>query len=164
MTQATFVTLGSGEPCPDDRGSSREMIDYYQTLCGKCLHQTDCDEPGPYIIEAYIIHIEAGFIRSKHDQSRCYVLIGAAIRIAFRLGLHRDSTKILGRISVFSEFYPSTNAKVKGAFPHLYLLSHGTVGADNVVLQKPKCGGGYGTSLCNWTTWPAFTWACPQWC
>lgn len=102
MTQATFVSLGNHE-CLDERGSPLELIDHYQTLAGKCLNQTDFDNPGSYILESYIIHIEAGFMRSKHDQVRCYALIGVIIRVALRLGLHRDSTKRQGRISVFSK-------------------------------------------------------------
>lgn len=164
MTQATFVTLGTGEPCLDDRGSSLDMIDCYQTLCGKCLQQSDCDEPGPYVIEAYIIHIEAGFIRSKHDQMRCYVLIGVAIRIALRLGLHRDTARIIGRLSVFSEYLPIDQGKSQDCLPLLILSKPSAVSTDNVVIQKLKCGGECGTFLCNWTVWPAFMSACPQWC
>ena len=78
-----------------------EMIRTYRGCCAQCLVLSDYVKPGPYTVETLLIYMEGEFILSKDDQGLCYVLVGNAVRLALRMGLHRDPTKVGGKITIF---------------------------------------------------------------
>jgi len=78
-----------------------EMITAYRTWCSQCLVLSNYTHPGPYSITALLIYLEGELALSKHDQINCYVLVGVAVRLSLKIGLHRDATKIAGNISPF---------------------------------------------------------------
>jgi hypothetical protein len=45
--------------------------------------------------------MEGEFVLSKDDQMNCYLMVGVAVRLALRMGLHRDSEKVAGKISSY---------------------------------------------------------------
>jgi len=101
MCLATFVAYGAGEENLDTRGTAMEMIRTYRGCCAQCLVLSDYTKPGPYTVETLLIYLEGEFILSKDDQGLCYLLIGNAVRLALRMGLHRDPTKVGGNITPF---------------------------------------------------------------
>ncbi|KAH7374187.1 fungal-specific transcription factor domain-containing protein [Cadophora sp. MPI-SDFR-AT-0126] len=96
MIQATVAILGSGENFPDVRGTPMEMLHSYQECCVQCLVLSNYTKPGPYTIETLTLYMETEFLLSLGDLVHCYLLIGNAIRLALRMGLHRDATKVGG--------------------------------------------------------------------
>ncbi|KUJ06682.1 uncharacterized protein LY89DRAFT_702815 [Mollisia scopiformis] len=98
---ATLVALGAGEESPDNRGSPSEMIRSYRQCSIQALVLSHYTKPGPYTLETFMIYMEGEFLLNKVDQVQCYLLVGNAVRLGLRMGLHRDSSKIGGHITPF---------------------------------------------------------------
>jgi hypothetical protein len=94
MTLATLSGLSSEEIHPDTRGSPHEMLQAYKENCVQCLVLSDYTKPTRYTLETMMIYGEAEFLMSQDDQVHCYLMISVAVRLALRMGLHRDSSKI----------------------------------------------------------------------
>jgi hypothetical protein len=94
MTLATLSGLSSGEVHPDTRGTPHEMLRAYKENCVQCLVLSDYTKPTRYTLETMMIYGEAEFLMSQDDQVHCYLMISVAVRLALRMGLHRDSSKI----------------------------------------------------------------------
>ncbi|CZR69074.1 uncharacterized protein PAC_18975 [Phialocephala subalpina] len=101
MVIATFSALGAGEAYVDDRGPPIEMIRSYRQCCVQALVLSHYTRPGPYTLEALMIYMEGEFLLSRVDQVHGYLLVGNAIRLAMRMGLHRDSSKVGGGLTPF---------------------------------------------------------------
>ncbi len=101
MVLATFSTLSSGEQHPDGRGTAMEMIHQYRNCCVQALALSNYTKPGPYTIETLIIYMEGEFVMAKDSQVQFYLLVGNTVRLALRMGLHRDATKVTSNISPF---------------------------------------------------------------
>ena len=78
-----------------------EMIRTYRGCCAQCLVLSNYAQPGPYTIETFLIYMEGDFVLSKDDQMNCYLMIGVALRLAMRMGLHRDSDNVAGNITPY---------------------------------------------------------------
>ncbi|KAE8446078.1 hypothetical protein EG329_012586 [Mollisiaceae sp. DMI_Dod_QoI] len=98
---ATFSALSTGEEHLDDRGPPFEMIQSYRKCCVQALVLSHYTRPGPYTLEALMIYMEGEFLLSSVDQVQSYLLVGNVVRLAMRMGLHRDSSKVGSRITPF---------------------------------------------------------------
>jgi hypothetical protein len=94
MTLATLSGLASGEVHPDTCGAPYDMLRAYKENCVQCLVLSDYTKPTRYTLETMMIYGEVEFLMSRDDQVHCYLLSGVAVRLALRMGLHRDSSKI----------------------------------------------------------------------
>jgi hypothetical protein len=101
MTLATFAALVAGEENADTRGTPMEMIQTYRACCARCLVLSNYAQPGPYTLETFLLYMESEFVLSKDDQMNCYLVIGIAVRLALRVGLHRDSNNVGGSITPY---------------------------------------------------------------
>ncbi len=101
MIVATLAGLAASENEPLDHASAMETIQNYRECCIQCLVLSNYTKPGPYSLETVFIYMESEFLVSKDDQVQSYLLVGNAVRLALRMGLHRDSTKVGGNISPF---------------------------------------------------------------
>ncbi|RDW62565.1 hypothetical protein BP5796_10867 [Coleophoma crateriformis] len=100
---ATFSSMdqGGGQQNIDPRGSPMQMIRMYRSCCIKCLIVSKYTNAGPHIFETIILHMENEYLCGD-DPVNAYLLIGIATRLALRMGLHRDSSKVGGKISIFN--------------------------------------------------------------
>jgi hypothetical protein len=105
MCLATFAALGAGEENVDSRGSPMEMIRTYRGCCAQCLVLSNYAQPGPYTLETFLIYMEGEFVLSRDDQMNCYLMVGVAVRLAMRMGLHRDSDNVGGNITPYQGEY-----------------------------------------------------------
>jgi hypothetical protein len=101
MGLATFAALGAGEDNADTRGTPMEIIQIYRGCSAQCLVLADYAQPGPYTLETFLVYIEGEFILSNDDQLNCYLVVGVAVRLALRMGFHRDSDNVRGSITPF---------------------------------------------------------------
>jgi len=101
MTLATFAALGAiGRP-PNPLDAQMQAIRGYRNCCMQALVLSHYTKPGPYTLETMALYMEGEFLISKDDQAHLYLLIGNIVRLALRMGLHRDATKIGGNITPF---------------------------------------------------------------
>lgn len=105
MCLATFAALGAGEGNADTRGTPMEMIQFYRGCSAQCLVLSNYARPGPYTLETFLIYIEGEFLLSKDDQMNCYLVVGVAVRLAMRMGLHRDPDNLGGNITPYQGEY-----------------------------------------------------------
>ncbi|THV51830.1 hypothetical protein BGAL_0097g00080 [Botrytis galanthina] len=101
MCLSLFSSFAAGEGNPDERASQMQTIQTYRRNCIQCIRLSDYTKPGKYTIEAMLAHLEGEFILSDADQVNCYVLLGVAVRLALRMGLHRDPDRVGGQITPF---------------------------------------------------------------
>ncbi|KUJ17518.1 uncharacterized protein LY89DRAFT_583987 [Mollisia scopiformis] len=101
MTIATLSGLASGETHPDTRGTPSHMLRAYHENCVQCIVLSDYTKPTRYTLETMMIYGEAEFLMSRDDQVHCYLLMAVGVRLALRMGLHRDSSKIETRLCPF---------------------------------------------------------------
>lgn len=101
MCLSAYGSVTAGQEPLDSRGSPDEIIRSYRACCAQSLVLSDYVRPGAHTLEAFILYAEIEFIISKHDQVSSYLFIGNAVRLAFRMGLHRDPSKVGGSISPF---------------------------------------------------------------
>ena len=101
MIIATLAGLAASENELVDHASAMETIQNYRECCIQCLLLSNYTKPGPYSLETVFIYMESEFLVSKDDQVQSYLLVGSAVRLALRMGLHRDSTKVGGNITPF---------------------------------------------------------------
>jgi hypothetical protein len=101
MTVATLAGLASREIHPDTRDVPQEMLRLYKENCGRCLALSDYTKPTRYTLETMVIYGEAEFLMSRDDQVHSYLLSAVAVRLALRMGLHRDSSKLGTKFTPF---------------------------------------------------------------
>jgi Fungal specific transcription factor domain len=101
MIVATLAALGSTEEVLVNRTSAMATIKTYRECCIQCLVLSNYIKPGLYTLETIFIYMESEFLVNKDDQVQSFLLVGNAARLALRMGLHRDSTKVRGNITPF---------------------------------------------------------------
>lgn len=101
MTLASLSVLAVGETHPDNRGTMHDILLLYRSCCLQSLALSNILKPGPYTIETLILHIESEFVWNRGDPVQFYLLAGNTTRLALRMGLHRDSSRIESHISIF---------------------------------------------------------------
>lgn len=102
MCLGTFTALQAGEENADVGGAPAEMIGIYRRCCAQCLALSNfAKHPGPYTLETFLIYMECELLLSKGDQMGCYLIGGVAVRLALRMGLHRDSDNVEGNITPY---------------------------------------------------------------
>jgi hypothetical protein len=101
MTLAAFSTIHAGDASLDTVESPRELMSSYQSCCIQCLILSNYTKPGLHTVQALCIYMEGEFLIGTAEEVQGYLLVGNIVRLALRMGLHRDPTKVGGNISPF---------------------------------------------------------------
>ena len=75
---------------PEYKGKSLELANDYRALTAQCLLIADYTRPVVHIIDTLILHLHGEFARSRDADVGIWVLIGIIVRLAMRMGFHRD--------------------------------------------------------------------------
>lgn len=79
-----------GDEPPEYRGKALGLANTYRTLTGKCLLLADYTKPVIHMIETLILHLHSEFARNRDAEVGIWVLVGMIVRLAMRMGYHRD--------------------------------------------------------------------------
>jgi hypothetical protein len=90
----------AGDEPPEYKGQSWAMSSEYRTLTAQCLAAADITSPITNMLETMILHVHADYALSRDSQAGMMVSTSIVVRLAMRMGLHRDSGPYAG-ISVF---------------------------------------------------------------
>jgi hypothetical protein len=90
----------AGDEPPEYRGKSWEMSSEYRILTAQCLVLADITQPISNTLEALVLHIYADYARSRDAEPGILVSTGIIVRLAMRMGLHRDPAPYSG-ITIF---------------------------------------------------------------
>jgi hypothetical protein len=89
-----------GNEPPEFAGKSLDLSNVYRTAMANCLILADYTKPHQFIIETLIFHLHAEFRRNRDSEASVWVLVGMIVRLAMRMGYHRDS-KMFPNITPF---------------------------------------------------------------
>ncbi|KAF7554331.1 hypothetical protein G7Z17_g2944 [Cylindrodendrum hubeiense] len=90
MTMSAFLQQQDVVALGMPTAESQDMLENYRTLTIHCLVAGDYLQPGRYTIETLTLHFGVDQNVNLDASISNWVLIGVVIRIALRVGLHRD--------------------------------------------------------------------------
>ena len=79
------------EEPPELKGKTRELAVQYRHLTAQCLILEDYTYPSSHTLETIILHLQAESSRSRDCESSIIIIVGILVRLAIRMGYHRDS-------------------------------------------------------------------------
>jgi hypothetical protein len=72
------------------RGRVTSLAASYRHLTGQCLLLADLTKPVNQMIETLVLHLHSEYARSRDAEVGVWVLAGMIVRLAMRMGYHRD--------------------------------------------------------------------------
>ncbi|KAF2465081.1 uncharacterized protein BDR25DRAFT_92825 [Lindgomyces ingoldianus] len=90
----------AGDEPPEYRGKSWAMSSEYRSLTAQCLVMADITQPITDMLETLILHVYADYARSRDAEVGILISTGIIVRLAMRMGLHRDPAPYSG-ISIY---------------------------------------------------------------
>ena len=79
-----------GDEPPEYKGRSMEYANVYRKRTAECVAVADFCKPDPTMLETLIMYLHAEHQRSRDCEVSVWVLSGMVVRLAFRMGYHRD--------------------------------------------------------------------------
>ena len=79
-----------GDEPPEYKGRSLQLACHYRSLTGQCLLLADFLKPVNHMIETLVLHLHGEYARSRDSEVGVWVLVGMIVRLAMRMGYHRD--------------------------------------------------------------------------
>ena len=80
-----------GDEPPEFAGKSLDLSNTYRIAMANCLILGDYTKPHQHIVETLIFHLHAEFRKNRDSEASVWVLVGIIVRLAMRMGYHRDS-------------------------------------------------------------------------
>jgi hypothetical protein len=90
----------AGDEPPEYHNKSWQMSKEYRDLTAQCLVMADITQPISGMLETLILHVHAEYARSRDAEVGILISTGIIVRLAMRMGLHRDPGPYPG-LSVF---------------------------------------------------------------
>ena len=81
---------------PEYRGKSLATAAHYRALTGQCLLLADFTKPVNHMIETLVLHLHGEYSRTRDTEVGVWVLVGMIVRLAMRMGYHRDPKYFAG--------------------------------------------------------------------
>ncbi|KAI9824230.1 MAG: hypothetical protein M1832_002037 [Thelocarpon impressellum] len=75
---------------PEYKGKALQMANDYRKWTAECVALADFCKPVETMIETLILHLHGEFTRSKDSEVGLWVIGGMIVRLAMRMGYHRD--------------------------------------------------------------------------
>ena len=75
---------------PEYRDKSLALAANYRCLTGQCLLLADFTKPVNHMIETLVLHLHCEYARNRDAEVGTWVLVGMIVRLAMRMGYHRD--------------------------------------------------------------------------
>ena len=98
--QSLMEEYDAGISDPSQRTFSVARTDFYRTKLVQCLILANYVKCPPYTIETFMSYFIVEYLRSRDTQHGIWLLVSILVRMAFRMGLHREPSK-LGNITPF---------------------------------------------------------------
>ncbi|KAI9876178.1 MAG: hypothetical protein M1830_007079 [Pleopsidium flavum] len=90
LTLAMVSYHRSGDEPPEFRGKVLDLTNTYRKLTAQCLVLADFTKPVTHMIETLILHLHSEFSHTKDTEVGIWVMVGMIVRLAMRMGYHRD--------------------------------------------------------------------------
>ena len=96
MRVAALSWQREGSEQPEFVGNEFEMANLLRTLVANCLTLADYTKPHDHLVESLILHLNGEYISTRDANPNVWIFLGILIRIAMRMGYHRDSRHLPG--------------------------------------------------------------------
>lgn len=90
MTLALQSYHRAGDEPPDYRGRSLELSHEHRRLTAQCILLADITQPIAQLLETIVLHVQAEYGRSRDAEPGVLLLTSLCVRLAMRMGYHRD--------------------------------------------------------------------------
>lgn len=91
MLGGALIYARAGEGLPEGLPTPGEMLEIFQRRSAECLVLSNyTSAPGKHTLEALLLHGAAEFFRRPDNHVGLWALGGVAVRLALRMGYHRD--------------------------------------------------------------------------
>lgn len=91
LTVAMLSYQRSGDEPPEFRGKVLDLTNTYRKLTSQCLVLADFTKPVQGTIETLVLYLHSEYTQSKDSEVGIWVMVGMIVRLAMRMGYHRDS-------------------------------------------------------------------------
>lgn len=91
MRLAMLSFAREGDEPPEFKGKCQDMSSTFRAQMAHCLITADYTKPHAHIIETLIFHLHAEYGSNRDTEASVWVLMGIIVRLAMRMGYHRDS-------------------------------------------------------------------------
>ena len=75
-----------------DDGQARLLAQIYRVKASQCLVLGNYTEPKLHVLETLLLYMHIEYIQSKDAQTGLWILLGILVRLALRMGYHRDAS------------------------------------------------------------------------
>ncbi|KAL8689447.1 MAG: hypothetical protein Q9224_004637 [Gallowayella concinna] len=80
-----------GDEPPEYRGKSLILANKYRSVTAQCLMRADVFKSVSHNIETLVLHLHSEYARNRDAEVGLWILVGMIVRLAMRMGYHRDS-------------------------------------------------------------------------
>ena len=94
MRIAALSWQRDGDEPLEFHGKSEDLSRSYRTRVADCILLADYTKPHEYLIETLVIHLYGEYASHREADSSTWVLLGTIIRLAMRMGYHRDPDRL----------------------------------------------------------------------
>jgi hypothetical protein len=107
----------------------KPLIEGYREKVIQCLVQSKYTKCAPYTIETLVLLLHVEYIRNQDTQIETWILLGVIIRLALRMGYHRDPS----HFPHISPFHGEMRRRVWAIIFQLDILSSTQVGLPRMI-------------------------------
>lgn len=90
MCTATILSSRSGQGALEASNEMKNTALLYKHQAVQCLRLTNYTRPVPYTLETLVIYLGTEYILNREAQLGIWLVFGITIRLALRMGYHRD--------------------------------------------------------------------------
>ncbi|RGP74614.1 hypothetical protein FSPOR_1191 [Fusarium sporotrichioides] len=135
LATGTFLYIRSQDELPEGLGAPMEVAEGFHRRCTDCLLLSKYSTaPGRYTLETLLFNIHGEFVRRRDAHLGVWILTGIVIRLAMRMGYHRDPDSY-PRIS---PFHGEMRRRVWGVIQQLDILTSCQLGLPSLI-QESQC-------------------------
>lgn len=116
---------------PSQRTFSQARQDMYRQKIAQCLILANYTKCPPYTMETFLSYFIVEYLRSRDTQHGIWLLIGMVVRTAFRMGLHREPTRLPN--NSLSPFESEMRRRMWSMVVRLDLMSSGQIGLPRMI-------------------------------
>lgn len=127
--QATIQAAENASSQNQLAGLWAARTEYYREKTVQCLVGANYTKCPPYTVETLLMYFGMEFLRSTDTQFHVFILVGIIIRVAFRMGYHREPSKFTN----ISPFRGEMRRRTWMLIVSLDLITSGQVGLPRMI-------------------------------
>lgn len=101
MCLATDILVQCGEQVPRDASKPQESVILFRQCSAQCLILSDYTKPNNYTVDALLLYFFCEILRFHDTHFGLYLVLSMIVRVAMRMGYHRDPSHY-PNISIFA--------------------------------------------------------------